>query len=308
MNAIKYTVMPQWLTRLFQALTKRSPADAKHGERWWNELTHSNDVDYSPDHVRSQIIDAEEALHLRQTWQRISVALAIFVSLATTTAAIYIKAVRDALLPKNPWTSVFVLILLLVVASLLAYRQYKRIRRLRVVIRKLNILLRRIKSETSEESGPGDVVEAVLAEQKRYRDELPEVISQYRDEANKYRRVHNRLQSVIIIGSVATSAITTASVSYEKVRWFAVAVSALVGLAAGFTGYFKYRERSFNLQQTADSIEREYESVLLRVGRYSNKGEAEAYMLFATVVEDLRDEQNKRQQQLDQPVEVRQEQ
>lgn len=300
--------MPQWPTRLFQNLTKRSKNEAKYGESWWNELAGSGDTDYSSDHVRSQIIDAEEALHLRQVWQRISLAFAIFVALATIAVFAYVRAAREAAAAQKPWAFGLALAVLLLLFLALQYRQYKRIRRLRVVIRKLNILYRRAKADASEESGPDDVVEAVLTEQKRYRDELPEVISQYRDEANRYRRVHNRLQSVIIIGSVLTSAITTASVSYEQVRWFAVGVSAVVGLAAGFTGYFKYRERSFNLQQTADSIEREYESVHLRVGRYSNKGEAEAYMLFATVVEDLRDEQNKRQQQLDQPVEVKHEQ
>jgi hypothetical protein len=35
--------------------------------------------------------------------------------------------------------------------------------------------------------------------------------------------------------------------------------------------------------------------------------ESEAYSLFANTVEQLRDEQNKRQQQLDQPVETKRE-
>ena len=30
-----------------------------------------------------------------------------------------------------------------------------------------------------------------------------------------------------------------------------------VGIASGFMGYFKYKERSFYLQQTADAIESE---------------------------------------------------
>lgn len=202
------------------------------------------------------------------------------------------------------------LLAVLVVASLavspvLIYRQYRTIRKIRVTIRKIHIVYRRVKSERGYPGSSSDDVDKVLAEQKRYRDELPEVISQYRDEANKYRKVHNRLQSVIIIGSVLTSAVTTASVSFAEVRWVAVGISAVVGLAAGFTGYFKYRERSFNLQQTADAIEREVESVELRVGKYANMDERKAYMNFASTVESLRDEQNKRQQQLDQPVEVK---
>jgi hypothetical protein len=77
------------------------------------------------------------------------------------------------------------------------------------------------------------------------------------------------------------------------------------GLSAGFMGYFKYHERSFNLQQTADAIEREYEAVDLRVGRYEDMGDESAYSLFADTVERMRDEENKRQQKLDQPVEVK---
>ncbi len=112
---------------------------------------------------------------------------------------------------------------------------------------------------------------------------------------------------IIIVGSIGASAITTASVSFMATRWISVGVTAAVGLAAGFTGYFKYHERSFNLQQTADAIEREYAAVDLRVGKYSNKNDKDAYSLFADTVEGLRDEQNKRQRQLDQPIEVKRE-
>ncbi|MBL6278789.1 DUF4231 domain-containing protein [Micromonospora fiedleri] len=143
--------------------------------------------------------------------------------------------------------------------------------------------------------------------QKRYRDDVPDLISQFREDAGRSRRIHNRFQSVIIVGSVATSAIATASVAFSQARWLTVAASAAVGLSAGFTGYFKYHERSFNSQQTADAIEREYEAVELRVGKYLGLDEKRAYALFADTVERLRDEQNKRQQQLDQPAEVKRE-
>jgi hypothetical protein len=58
---------------------------------------------------------------------------------------------------------------------------------------------------------------SVLPQQKRYRDDVQDVVTRYREEANKYRRIHNRFQSIIIVGSVATSAVTTASVSYGQV-------------------------------------------------------------------------------------------
>jgi hypothetical protein len=117
--------------------------------------------------------------------------------------------------------------------------------------------------------------------------------------------VHNFFQSVVIVGAVVASAITTASVSYSQARWTAVAITAAVGLSAGFTGYYKFHERSFSSRQAADSIEREYEAVELRVGRYMNMSEEEAYATFADMVERLRDEHDKRQQQLDQHVHVK---
>jgi hypothetical protein len=128
-----------------------------------------------------------------------------------------------------------------------------------------------------------------------------------RDQASRLRSIHNRYQAIIIIGSISASAVTTASVSFEATRWISVGITTAVGLAAGFTGYYKFHDNSYNLQQTADAIEREYEAVDLRVGRYVKMDESEAYSLFANTVEQLRDEQNKRQQQLDQPVETKRE-
>jgi hypothetical protein len=79
----------------------------------------------------------------------------------------------------------------------------------------------------------------------------------------------------------------------------------LVTISAGFTGYFKYRERSFNLQQTADNIEQEYTAVSLTIGPYKGKLPQEALVLFAERVEALKVEQRKREQQLEQPPDVK---
>jgi hypothetical protein len=199
--------------------------------------------------------------------------------------------------------------IVLVLSPIPLYFAHKAVRKAQLEIRKLHLIQRANRREAEARATAAGRDGALLGEHKRYRDEVVEVIGGYRDEANWYRRWHNGFQTVIIIGSVTTSAITTASVSFEQVRWLAVGVSAVVGLAAGFTGYFKYRERSYNLQQTADAIEREYESVALRVGRYKVFGsEADAYREFADYVEHLRDEQSKRQQQLDQPTEAKKDQ
>ncbi|MFI7116884.1 DUF4231 domain-containing protein [Amycolatopsis sp. NPDC049868] len=148
----------------------------------------------------------------------------------------------------------------------------------------------------------------LLKVRHQYRESAATVIEDYRQQASRYKRRHDRFQTITIIGSVATSAITTASVSFSIFRVLAIVISLVVGIATGINGYYKFRERSFNLQQASDLVEREYNSVQLRVGRYAHcSDEADAYRLFCQQVEMIRDEQSKRQQQLEQPVETKKE-
>ena len=138
-----------------------------------------------------------------------------------------------------------------------------------------------------------------------YRDAVPSAIEQYRSDGLRYRRVHNFFQSVIIIGSLATSTAASLAETPAPYKWITVGTSFSVGLAAGFTGYFKFRERSFYLQQTADSIEEEYDAVNLKVGRYKGSVDDKTALLeFTERVETLKNDQRKRQQQLDQPTET----
>ncbi|BCJ65887.1 DUF4231 domain-containing protein [Polymorphospora rubra] len=257
------------------------------------------------DHVRSRIIDAEEKLHLQQIWKKAGIAwITAGNSMLIALAVLAISSKIDEITRIS--TAVYIACgASLLISPALTYWQYRRTRKTRVFIKKLHLVRRRVQEQ--EDSRSNDVLDAALQAQKRYRDDTPDLISQFREDAGKTRALHNRLQSVIIVGSVATSAIATASVSYAHVRWVTVGASTVVGLAAGFMGYFKYHERSFNSQQTADAIEREYEAVELRVGNYKGLDESRAYSMFAESVERLRDEQNKRQQQLDQPVEAKRE-
>jgi len=267
---------------------------------------HSGTVDL--EYLQGRLIDEGERLYFKQLRHKLTLAWTVFGNAALCVFAIV-----------APWTPALafrivllgILVLSVSLCLIFLYVQHKGIRHCRTRIRKLSIAHRRNKELAYRDLGGKDGDDdkrELLAQHKRYRAELPEAISEYRAEASRYRRWHNLFQGVIIVGSVAASAITTASVSYEEARWIAVGVSAAVGLAAGFSGYFKYRERSFNLQQTADAIEREYESVELRVRLYSGMLEGEAYARFANYVETLRDEQAKRQQQLDQPVDAKQDQ
>ncbi|WP_107457768.1 SLATT domain-containing protein [Streptomyces sp. Ncost-T6T-1] len=138
-----------------------------------------------------------------------------------------------------------------------------------------------------------------------YRETTPAAIERYRTSGLRYRRVHNAFQSVIIIGSLTTSTAASLAETPAPYKWITVGTSFSVGLAAGFTGYFKFRERSFYLQQTADAIEEEYDAVNLKVGRYKGStDDAAALLEFTERVETLKNDQRKRQQQLDQPTET----
>jgi len=140
----------------------------------------------------------------------------------------------------------------------------------------------------------------VTTRQQIYKDAVPKDIEQYEKDGRHYRRIHNFLQAVIIVGSLAASTLTGLVQYISDLRWIAVGATFSVGIAAGFSGYFKFRERSFYLQLTADSIEQELSAVELGIGRYRDR-EAKAITEFTEQVEFLKQEQRKRQQQLEQP-------
>jgi hypothetical protein len=186
----------------------------------------------------------------------------------------------------------------IVVSARLMYRQHFRVRAYDSELREL----RRAQRDDELEDLGADV----LAAHKRYRSRMPEIIDEYRAESRRHRWKYNALQIVIMVGSIVASTLMAASLARPDLRWAAAAVSLLVAIAAAFAGFAKYRERSVSLQQAADSLEREYESVELRVGRYRRFGdEREAYAEFAHEVEALREEQAKRQQQLGHEVGLR---
>ncbi|MDX3313968.1 DUF4231 domain-containing protein [Streptomyces sp. ME08-AFT2] len=138
-----------------------------------------------------------------------------------------------------------------------------------------------------------------------YRETVPVVIEKYRDEQMHYRRIHNIFQSVIIVGSLGASTVAGLADTPAPYKWILIGVNFSVGASAGFTGYFKFRERSFYLQQTADSIEEELDNFNLRVARYKNLMDDDIALAdFTDRVETLKSDQRKRQQQLDQPTET----
>ncbi|HEY8371192.1 MAG TPA: DUF4231 domain-containing protein [Pseudonocardiaceae bacterium] len=124
-------------------------------------------------------------------------------------------------------------------------------------------------------------------------------IESYRRSAARNRRVHNIFQGIIIVGSITVTSLTSTGLENPFARWSSVVLSALVSISAGFTGYFKFRERAFCQQQTADAIEKEFNAFDLRVGDYGRKREEEILKIYATRVEALKEEQRKRELQLE---------
>ncbi|MFB6397975.1 DUF4231 domain-containing protein [Polymorphospora lycopeni] len=134
-----------------------------------------------------------------------------------------------------------------------------------------------------------------------YKDDVISEVERFRKQSRHYRRIHNGFQSAIIIGSLATTTVSGIALDSSPLQWIVVGTSFSVGIAAGFTGYFKYRERGFYLQQTADAIEQEWTAAELSIFRYKGLTENEQLAAFVEEVERLRAEQRKREQSLDQP-------
>lgn len=133
-----------------------------------------------------------------------------------------------------------------------------------------------------------------------YRVAAQDDVESYRRAASRNRHIHNAFQGIVIVGSIIVTSFTSAGLGTPWLHWSAAAIAALVSVAAGFTGYFKYRERSFNQQQTADAIEKESKAMELRIEAYDGIAEEEALKRFAKKVEELKEEQRKRELQLEQ--------
>jgi hypothetical protein len=139
-----------------------------------------------------------------------------------------------------------------------------------------------------------------------YKEDAYADIETFRTDSRRYRNVNNMLQGVLIVGSLAATGVAGISGQVQELRWVTLGLTFAVGISSGFMGYFKYKERSFYLQQTADAIESEWEAIEIGVGRYKKcETEDEALADFVEEVHRLKSEQKKRQQNLEQPPEVR---
>ena len=127
-------------------------------------------------------------------------------------------------------------------------------------------------------------------------------IDQLNKEGSKNRVYHNLLQSIIIVGSLSATTLSGLSLGSIDAALPAAAISLIVGISAGFAGYFKFRERSYYLNSTADAIEHEVVEFEQGIGRYRNREPAEALKEFISETHRLRKEQKKQAQDLDRPI------
>ncbi|UGQ13541.1 DUF4231 domain-containing protein [Yinghuangia sp. ASG 101] len=141
-----------------------------------------------------------------------------------------------------------------------------------------------------------------------YRESTLELMDSYRRRAMRNRRVNNGLQAAIIAGSIVASTLVALDSKISPLSLTATILSAAVGISAGLSGYFKFRERGFNLQSTADELEKHYVAVQFHLEDYESvdpaldpeQAEKERLRRFARLVEKIKEEQRKRELQLEQ--------
>ncbi|MFJ4245954.1 SLATT domain-containing protein [Streptomyces iakyrus] len=137
--------------------------------------------------------------------------------------------------------------------------------------------------------------------QASYKERLPAEIVRLRQESQHYRRLHLLMQWLLFISSSAISAVTAWYDPPQPGKGILIGLAFTVTVVTAAAGYFKPRERAFNLQQTADSIEQHATALELGIAPYNAAEEKRNLEMFATTVEDLRADQRMREQQLDQP-------
>jgi hypothetical protein len=137
--------------------------------------------------------------------------------------------------------------------------------------------------------------------QYSYRESIPQEIDRLRRETRRYRRVHNFFQWGLFFASVANMVSAAIYDPPQPGKAILIGLGAFVSFTTAVTGYFKFRERAFNLQQTSDAIEQHVTAYDLAIAPYNQAEESANLGRLAENVETLRVEQRKREQQLEQP-------
>lgn len=141
-----------------------------------------------------------------------------------------------------------------------------------------------------------------------YKDDVFQVTDKYTRRANRNRNYYYILQLLIIFSSLLVTGLTsglTNLVSIFHLPWITPFISFMVSFLTAIVTLFRPKERGYNLQQTADAIEYEIACANKRIYGYKGLSTEEVYVKLAEEIERLKNEQRKRQQQLEQASEVK---
>jgi len=141
-----------------------------------------------------------------------------------------------------------------------------------------------------------------------YKDEIFQVTDKYTKRANRNRNYYYILQLIIIFASLLVTGLTsglTNLVYILHLPWITPLISFMVSFLTAMVTLFRPKERGYNLQQTADAIEYEIACANRRIYGYKGLDIGQVYTKLAEEIERLRNEQRKRQQQLEQASEVK---
>ena len=146
-----------------------------------------------------------------------------------------------------------------------------------------------------------------LPHREQYIRRLPDLIADYRKRADGYRHWFVITQiTTIVLSAFITSLSGGWLDKYISIPWSIPVLSGAISILTSITLFFKFREKGFNLQQTADAIDMELKAYQLCIEDYEGLDNDKASAQLTKRTERLRKEQQKRQQQLEQSSQTEQ--
>jgi hypothetical protein len=85
-----------------------------------------------------------------------------------------------------------------------------------------------------------------------YQDDISFYVGELRARGVRSRRANNLVQIVTIVGSLAATALGSLAIANSLFQWASPAITFVVGAASGVAAIYKFKDRSFYAQQTAE--------------------------------------------------------
>jgi DNA-binding transcriptional MerR regulator len=181
-----------------------------------------------------------------------------------------------------------------------ALRRIKELTKLKLKIEQMEVVIRILQQQQETRL-------TVEEKTELYKDTLRQVIQEYQRNANFNRWTYFIIQMLIIACSLLVGGLTSGlNISIFGNHLLAPILSFVVSFLTAVITLFRPRERGFNLQQTADAIQYEIDCSSKKIYGYKGLTNEERFIRLSEEVERLRNEQRKRQQQLEQASDARQ--